>query len=266
MTVTGSGFTRATAVLFGTTPATKLERVSATTLRATAPPHAGGTFDVRVTTPGGTSPVSARARYPLRVAPRRQRPLGDGRTAARWRRRHGHRVAPRQRQPGAVRRGRGQWSRPRLRHDPAVTAPAGRRCHGPRRERRRHEPRHRTRDFTYVGVPTVTTLSTPAGPLAGGTVVTSPARASACHGRLRRTPGTALVRVSDTELRVTSPARPEGTVTLLVTTPGGVSAAGAAASFTYQPVPTVARSPGLARTRGGDVVTVTGTASTASPQ
>ena len=74
-------------------------------------------------------------------------------------------------------------------------------------------------------------------------------------------PGTGLVRVSDTTLRVTAPAHAAGSVDVRVTTPGGVSPVVAAGQFTYQPVPTLtAVSPTLAPTKGGSVVILSGTA------
>ncbi len=55
--VTGSGFTEAVAVDFGTAPAADVTVSSSTSLTAVAPAGAVGTVDVRVTTPSGTSPV-----------------------------------------------------------------------------------------------------------------------------------------------------------------------------------------------------------------
>ena len=57
MTITGTGFTGATAVDFGTTPATSFTVVSDTSITADSPAGTG-TVDVTVTTPGGTSATS----------------------------------------------------------------------------------------------------------------------------------------------------------------------------------------------------------------
>ena len=54
VTITGTGFIGATAVDFGTIPATDLTVVSGTTITATSPAGTG-TVDVTVVTPGGTS-------------------------------------------------------------------------------------------------------------------------------------------------------------------------------------------------------------------
>jgi hypothetical protein len=62
VTITGTDFSGATAVAFGTTPATTFTVNSDTSITATAP-AGSGTVDVTVTTPAGTSPVTAADRY-----------------------------------------------------------------------------------------------------------------------------------------------------------------------------------------------------------
>ncbi|MGI8801347.1 MAG: IPT/TIG domain-containing protein [Solirubrobacteraceae bacterium] len=57
VTITGTGFTGATAVGFGSAPATAFTVDSPTQITATAPPGSG-TVDVTVTTPGGKSPTA----------------------------------------------------------------------------------------------------------------------------------------------------------------------------------------------------------------
>jgi hypothetical protein len=58
VTITGSGFTNATAVSFGGVPAASFSIGSDGVIAAQAPPGTGGTFDVTVTSPGGTSSAS----------------------------------------------------------------------------------------------------------------------------------------------------------------------------------------------------------------
>ena len=58
VTITGSGFTGATAVIFGTTAATSFTVDSATQITATCPAGSAGTVEVTVTTPNGTSAAS----------------------------------------------------------------------------------------------------------------------------------------------------------------------------------------------------------------
>ena len=64
MTITGSGFTGATAVHFGATAATSLTVNSDTQITATAPAAASlGQVDVTVTTPAGTSATGPADRW-----------------------------------------------------------------------------------------------------------------------------------------------------------------------------------------------------------
>jgi hypothetical protein len=56
--ITGTNFTGATAVSFGTTPATSFQVISATSITAVSPVGTG-TVDVKVTTPNGTSATAA---------------------------------------------------------------------------------------------------------------------------------------------------------------------------------------------------------------
>jgi IPT/TIG domain len=61
VTISGTGFTGATAVTFGGTAATSVVVVNANTITATSPAKAAGTYDVRVTTPNGQSPIAGAA-------------------------------------------------------------------------------------------------------------------------------------------------------------------------------------------------------------
>ncbi|MCK9580036.1 MAG: IPT/TIG domain-containing protein [Methanoregula sp.] len=63
VTITGSGFTGATGVLFDTRPGTSLAVLSDTLITITTPFHTNGTVDVTVTTPGGTSIPSVASRF-----------------------------------------------------------------------------------------------------------------------------------------------------------------------------------------------------------
>ena len=59
VTITGNGFSGATAVHFGANPASSVTVVSNTRITATAPAGSAGTVDVTVTTAGGTSATGA---------------------------------------------------------------------------------------------------------------------------------------------------------------------------------------------------------------
>jgi hypothetical protein len=63
VTITGTNFTSDSTVKFGTTAASPVTFVSATQVKAVAPPHAGGQIDVRVSTPGGTSATASADAY-----------------------------------------------------------------------------------------------------------------------------------------------------------------------------------------------------------
>jgi hypothetical protein len=61
--VSGANLTGASAVTFGGSAGTSLRVLSSGRLQVTAPTHAAAAVDVRVTTPGGTSPVVSGDRY-----------------------------------------------------------------------------------------------------------------------------------------------------------------------------------------------------------
>jgi outer membrane protein assembly factor BamB len=63
VTITGAGFTGATAVDFGSNPATTFTVNSSTSITATTPAGAAGTVGVSVTTANGTSPPSTAAQF-----------------------------------------------------------------------------------------------------------------------------------------------------------------------------------------------------------
>jgi IPT/TIG domain/Regulator of chromosome condensation (RCC1) repeat len=67
ITITGTEFTAASAVMIGAAPATTYKVLSATTITATVPPASAGTVDVRVTNSAGTSAVVSKDHY--RYAP-----------------------------------------------------------------------------------------------------------------------------------------------------------------------------------------------------
>jgi len=69
VTITGTNLTGATAVHFGTTAATNVNVVSATSITATSPAHAAGIVDVTVTTPSGTSAISAADQFTYAATP-----------------------------------------------------------------------------------------------------------------------------------------------------------------------------------------------------
>ena len=68
VTITGTNFTGASVVDFGTTVATDVTVVSSTEITADSP-AGSGVVDVTVTTPGGTSPTSSADKFTYIAAP-----------------------------------------------------------------------------------------------------------------------------------------------------------------------------------------------------
>ncbi|MGD0534982.1 MAG: glycine-rich domain-containing protein [Methanoregula sp.] len=67
--ITGTGFTGATTVKFGTTAATSFTVTNATSITAVSPAGSAGTVDITVTTPYGTSATSSADKYTYVAAP-----------------------------------------------------------------------------------------------------------------------------------------------------------------------------------------------------
>ena len=259
MTITGSGFTGATAVDFGPLAAT-IVSVSATTITAYSPPGTG-TVDVIVITPSGPSATSPADQFTYQAVPTVSGLVpnagptvggttviitGTGFTGA-----------------TAVDFGTDPGTGLIVTSDTSLTvisppgfagtvnvtviAPGGTSLISPADQ------------FTYVAAPTVSGVSPTSGPAAGGTLVTI--TGTGFTGTMGvdfgTTPATDVTVVSDGVITAISPAG-TGTVNVTVTTTGGTSAAVPADLFTYGP--TVSSiSPSNGPLGGGTVVTITGT-------
>lgn len=79
--------------------------------------------------------------------------------------------------------------------------------------------------FTYIAVPTLTSVTPSSGPPSGGTVVvlTGTGLTGATAVSFGGTPATLFTVNSDTQITVLTPAHSAGTVQITVTTPGGTS-------------------------------------------
>ncbi|MDR7169699.1 hypothetical protein J2W56_003443 [Nocardia kruczakiae] len=79
--------------------------------------------------------------------------------------------------------------------------------------------------FTYIAVPTLTSVTPSSGPPSGGTVVvlTGTGLTGATAVSFGGTPATLFTVNSDTQITVLTPAHSAGTVQVTVTTPGGTS-------------------------------------------
>ena len=119
--------------------------------------------------------------------------------------------------------------------------------------------------FTYIGLPTVTSVSPSSGSTAGGTAVTITGSnfATGATVTFGTTAATNVLVVSGTSITATTPAG-SGAVTVTVTNPLAQSGS-LPSGFTYVVTPTVTSvSPNSGLTAGGTAVTITG-ANFASP-
>jgi hypothetical protein len=115
-----------------------------------------------------------------------------------------------------------------------------------------------TDDFTYVGTPTITSLTPTSGPTSGGTLVTltGGVYAGTVSVEFGTTPATDVTVISDSEVTAVSPANAAGAVTVSLTDLGGTVTA--AQEFTY--VPPVTPPPPVPSP------TITGISPTSGPQ
>ena len=266
MTITGTGFSGATAVTFGATAATGFTVNSATQITATAP-TGSGTVDVRVTTAGGTSATSAADQFTYVGAPTvtgvspTSGPASGGTTVTITG--TGFAAAP---GAGAVKFG-ATVANYTINSNTQITATAPAGGAG-------------TVDvtvttvggtsgisaadrYTYLPAPTVTSISPTAGPTAGGTTVTITgtgfAGAGATSVTFGATAAAGFTVNSATSITATAPSRSAGTVDVRVTTAGGISATSAADQYTYVAAPTVTSiSPTVGPVTGGTTVIITG--------
>jgi hypothetical protein len=116
--------------------------------------------------------------------------------------------------------------------------------------------------YTYTGIPTVTSISPTSGPVAGGTSVSITGTnfiVGATSVNFGSTAATTVTVNSGTSITATSPAG-VGTVHVTATTTGGTSSTVASDQFTYAAAPTVTDiSPENGPTAGSTSVTITGT-------
>ena len=270
VTITGTGFAVADAtgaVKFGAATATYTIN-SNTQITATSPANAAGTYDITVTTAGGSSATSAADQFTYVAAPTitgispAAGPLGGGTSVVITG--TGFAVAN---TTGAVKFG-GATATYTINSNTQITATS------PANSAGTYDITVTTvggtsatttaDQFTYVPAPTITSISPTAGPLGGGTSVviigTGFAVADAT-GAVKFGGTTATYTInSNTQITATSPANSAGTYDITVTTAGGTSATSAADQFTYVPAPTITSiSPTAGSPAGGTTVVITGT-------
>ncbi len=279
VTITGTGFSAAPgtgAVKFGAANATYTINSNTQITVNSSPANAAGTYDITVTTPGGTSATSTNDQFTYVAAPTVTSvspiagPTGGGATVTITG--TGFSAAN---PTGAVKFGAANAtytinsntqitvnSTPANSagtYDVTVTTVGG------------TSATSANDQYTYVAAPTVTAVSPIAGPTAGGQTVTITGTGFAAA------PGTGAVKFgaanatytinSNTQITVNStPANAAGTYDVTVTTPGGTSATSASDQYTYVAAPTVTSvSPTAGPTSGGTTVTITGTGFSAAP-
>jgi len=244
--ITGTGFMAAAstgAVKFGAANA-RYTIDSDTQITAISPPNAAGTYDVTVTTAGGTSATSPAGRITYvaeptvtELSPNVGSTLGRNTVILTG---TGFRGATR-----VVFGETGAWAYT-INSDTQITAmaPAGAADDVDVRvttDGGTSVPSTASR-YTYVAAPTVTSMSRSEYAIAGGDEVTitgSGFLAAAPTGAVKFGPASATYTIgSDTLILARSPANAAGTYDGTVTTPGGISATGAESRVTYFAAPT----------------------------
>jgi hypothetical protein len=262
--IIGTGFSAATAVDFGTTPAMDLTVVSENSITVESPAGTG-TVDVTVTTPGGTSATSVSDRFAYgptvsAISPPAG-PLSGGTLVT---------ITGTGFIAGAtVVFGTMPPTIPTFIDattiivvSPPVTSAATTTVDVTVITANGTSPTSLADHFSYEAAPTVSGMSPQAGPLGGGTLVTITGTnfTGATVVDFGANPATNVTVVNDTTITADSPAGTAGNVPVSVIAPGGMSTTGSTApEFTYLAVPIVAAvSPANGPAVGGTLVTITG--------
>ncbi len=267
VTVTGSGFTGATAVRFGALPATGVTVTNDSTLVATAPAQSGaGPLDVTVTGPGGTSALTGADTFTYLAAPAvtAVSPAGGPVTAGTTVVLTGTDLT------GASAVTFGSANAVSFTVDSAtqITAVAPAHAVGAVHVRvsvpvAGTSAATAADQYTYVGPPVLTGISPTSGPVAGGTsvVITGAGFTGTSGVSFGAQPATGYTIDNDGRITTTAPAGSAGTVDVVVTTGfGSTSSAGSADDFSYVAPPVVVSiSPATGSSSGGTTVNVTGT-------
>jgi hypothetical protein len=261
VTITGSNFQAGATVTFGTTPATSVTVVNATTLTATTPAGSAGAAAVVVTNTDGQTGTRASAftyvppPAVLSVTPASGATAGGtsitiGGTAF---------------TTGAtVTIGQAAATSVVVVNSSTITAvtPAG--ATGAVAVTVRNpdgQTGTRAAVFTYVPPPAVTSVTPALGPTSGGTAVTIAGSnfTSGATVTIGSTAATSVIVVSSTSITAVTPVGTAGTATVSVTNPDSQKGT-LAGAFTYVAPPTVtAVAPNSGPIAGGTTVTITGT-------
>lgn len=236
--LTGSGFTGATAVSFGATPASAFTVDSDAQITATSPAHVAGTIDITVTTPGGTSATSVNDQYTYCAVPSitgiipNAGPVAGGTSVAIT----GTGLAL----TSSVTFGGVAATSFTVNSDTSVTAVSPAHATGVT-DVQITTPGGTTSntaadDFTYCPIPSLTSIDTPSGTVAGNTIVviTGSGFTLASAVNFGTNPAVAFSVDSDTQITAHSAGNTANTtVDITVTTPGGTTATSSADQFLY---------------------------------
>jgi hypothetical protein len=272
VTITGTNFTAATGVLFGTVAASSFTVNSDTSITATAPPQTAGTVDVTVAAPGGTSVVSSSDHFTYTAA---SAPSVTSLATTSGSSNGGTLVTiTGSNFTGAT----GVWfgaiaaSSFTVNSDTSITAYAPPQAAGTVdvvvTTYAGTSSTSSSDHFAYStgGLPGVGAVSANSGSTPGGNIVviTGGYFTGATAVKFGTVAATSFVVNSDTSITVVAPPSAAGTVDITVTTPTGTGPTSSADHYTYTNVtasaPAVtAVSPNTGSIAGGQVVTITGT-------
>jgi subtilase family serine protease len=266
VTVTGTGFILGdTTVKFGKTVCSpnSVSVSSPTSLSCGAPPEAVGTVDVTVTTPGGTTAISAADKFTYDAIPvvssisPSAGPLSGGTVVTLT--------------GTGFLAGCSVKFAPNLATLVTVVSPTKITCKSPASTVAATYVSVTTPGgtsatsantvFRYVATPKVTAISPSAGPLAGATAVTISGTGFVAGATVQfgTVAATGVTLESATSITCKAPAEAAGTVDVRVTTPGGTSAVVAADKYMFDPAVVVSSvTPNTSPTAGGTAVTIKG--------
>jgi hypothetical protein len=260
--IRGTNFVSGSTVKFGATASPSVTFVSSTRLSVRAPAHGAVTVDVRVTTPGGTTPLVAADRYSFKPAPTvTSLSPNAGSTAG------GNTVTI---------TGSNFVSGATVRFGTVAStsvtfvSSTHLKAKAPAHSAGRVNVTVSTVGGTSAtsngslyayGPPTVTSVSPNGGHTTGGNTVTITGSnfVPGATVTFATTASTSVTYVSGTQLRAKAPAHAAGTVNVRVATGGGISATSNGSLYAYG-APTVSSvSPNNGGTAGGNTVTINGT-------
>jgi C1A family cysteine protease len=270
--ITGTGFTVATNVTFGTRPATSFTVVNDTSITATSPAGTAGTVDVTVTTAGGTSATSTADQYTYTAIPAVTGispaigPVAGGTSVT---------ITGTMFYAGGsssavtlVKFGSTAATAYTVNSNTSITATAPSHAAGT------VNVTITTSDgtsaisvadkyiYAVVAAPTITKVSPNTGPLGGGTSVTITGTnlLGATQVYFGGIPAISYVVNGATQITATNPGDGAGTIDVIVAAINGTSATSSADQFAYEGLPTVTGvSPSSGPVAGGTSVTITGT-------